>query len=87
MSSYGKLLVQILCGTSDANISFDRMCQLLDRLGFKERIQGSHHIFTKNNIKEILDLQSKGSKVKPYQVKQVRNVILKYKLEGQNDTI
>lgn len=47
---------------------------------FDERIRGSHHIFTKDGIEEILNLQPKGNKSKPYQVKQVRNVILKYKL-------
>lgn len=82
MSKYDKLLIQILSGTSDANIPFTGMCQMLYRLGFEERIKGSHHIFTKEGIVEILNLQPKGAKAKPYQVKQVRNVILKYKLGG-----
>ena len=56
---------------------------MLKRLGFDERIRGSHHIFTQNEIEEILNIQSKGNKAKPYQVKQVRNLILKYKL-GDN---
>ena len=72
-------------GASDANISFDGMCRLLCRLGFEERIRGSHHIFTKNGVEEILNLQPKEAKTKPYQVKQVRNVILKYKLGGEED--
>ncbi len=49
-------------------------------LGFDERIRGSHHIFTRDGIEEILNLQPKGSKAKPYQVKQVRRVILTYRL-------
>jgi len=61
------------------------MCQLLRRLGFEERIRGSHHIFTKEGIEEILNLQPKGSQAKAYQVKQVRAVILKYQLGGQDD--
>ncbi len=80
MSKYDKLLVQILRGTSDANISFDDLCSLLKKMGFEERIRGSHHIFTKDTIDEILNVQPKGGKAKPYQVKQVRNVIIKYKL-------
>jgi hypothetical protein len=80
MGKHEKLLIQILSGTSDANISFDGLCGLLKHLGFDERIRGSHHIFTKDGIEEILNLQPKGNKSKPYQVKQVRNVILKYKL-------
>jgi len=44
------------------------------------RVRGSHHIFFKGGIEEILNLQPKGTNAKTYQVKQVRNVILKYKL-------
>lgn len=85
MSKVDKLLIQVLRGTSDSNIPFSGLCQLLKKLGFAERIRGSHHIFTKDNIEEILNLQPKGSKAKPYQVKQVRNVIIKYKLAGNNE--
>ena len=80
MSKQQKLLLQVLSGTSDASILFDGLCGLLKYLGFDERIRGSHHIFTKDGMEEILNLQPKGNKSKPYQVKQVRNVILKYKL-------
>lgn len=80
-----KLLERILRGTSDANISFEQMCQLLRRMGFDERIRGSHHIYAKEGVEEILNLQPKGAKAKPYQVKQVRSVILKYKLGGEDD--
>lgn len=80
MGKYDKLLIQILRGTSDANISFDDLCHLLKKMGFEERIRGSHHIFTKKDVEEILNLQPKGGKSKPYQIKQIRNVIIKYKL-------
>lgn len=75
-----ELLTQILRGTSDANIPFTKLCRLLHDLGFEERIRGDHHIFTREDIEEILNLQPRGAKAKPYQVKQVRNVILKYRL-------
>ena len=80
MTRLEKILTQMLRGTSDANIEFDELRGLLRQLDFKERIKGSHHIFWKENILEILNLQSRGSKAKPYQVKQVRNINLKYKL-------
>lgn len=80
MNKHEKLLTQILSGASDTNISFDGLCGLLKHLGFEERIRGSHHIFTKDGVFEILNLQPKSGKSKPYQVKQVRNIILKYKL-------
>ena len=83
MSKHGKLLEKILQGTSDANIPFDGLCALLRHLGFAERIRGSHHIFSKDGVAEMLNLQPRGNEAKLYQVKQVRNVILKYKLGGE----
>lgn len=85
MRSRNKLLVRVLGGASDRDISFAGVCQLLHRLGFDERIRGSHHIFTKQGVQEILNLQPKDGKAKLYQVKQVRNLILKYKLAGPDD--
>jgi hypothetical protein len=80
-----KTLAQILRGTSDANIPFDGLRRVLKNLGFNERIRGSHHIFFKERVEEILNLQPKGNKAKAYQVKQVRHVILKYRLGGERD--
>lgn len=78
-----KVLERILRGDSDANIPFSGMTQLLKLLGFEERVRGSHHIFFRSGVAEILNLQPAGSKCKPYQVKQVRNVILNYRLAGE----
>ena len=83
MSKRDKLLETILRGASDANIPFEGMRRLVCRLGFEERIRGSHHIFAKDGIEEILNLQPKGAKAKPYQVKQLRNLLVKYKLGGE----
>jgi hypothetical protein len=85
MAAREKLLKKILLGTSDANIHFGQLCALLRGMGFDERIRASHHIFTREGVEEILNLQPKGANAKPYQVKQVRNVILKYKLAGSED--
>lgn len=85
MGQHEKLLLRILRGTSDANIPFDGLCQLLLHLGFQERIKGSYYIYAREGVEEILNLQSKGSKAKPYQVRQVRNMILKYKLGDLDD--
>lgn len=85
MPSADKILDAIFRGTSDANIPFAGLCGLLLSLGFQERVKGSHHIFWKDAVAEILNLQPKGSKAKPYQVKQVRAVLLKYKLGGKPD--
>lgn len=80
MSKHEKLLLKILQGGSDANISFNDLCNLLKKLGFEERVRGSHHIFRKEGIIEKINLQRDDSKAKVYQVRQVRNLILKYNL-------
>jgi hypothetical protein len=76
-----KLLQHILMKRGDENVPFDGLCQLLHRLGFQERIMGDHHIFSMTDIEEILNLQPKGAKAKPYQVKQVRNLVFRYGLK------
>ncbi len=75
-----KDILDILSGSKDQNVKFQTLKNLLISLGFNERIKGSHHIYTKLDIEEIINIQPKGNKAKPYQVKQVRNIILKYKL-------
>ena len=82
MSRLDKLIETILSGTSDSNISFSDLCRVLRQLGFSERVRGSHHIFAREAVEEILNLQPRQSKAKPYQVKQVRSLILKYRLAG-----
>ena len=67
-------------GTADAAIRFDDLCSVLDTLGFEKRIRGSHHLFRKDGVEEKINLQRDGGQAKPYQVKQVRTVILKYNL-------
>jgi virulence-associated protein VapD len=68
MTPIEKILLKVLRGTSDANIAFTDLQRLLVGLGFDERIRGSHHIFTKDGVAEILNLQPKGNKAKVYQV-------------------
>jgi hypothetical protein len=80
MGKYETILLKILSGTSDKNVLFTDVCWLLKRLHFDERIKGSHHIFTRDEIEEIINIQPKGKLAKPYQVKQIRTIILKYKL-------
>jgi predicted RNA binding protein YcfA (HicA-like mRNA interferase family) len=82
VTRHSRLLEQILTGASDANIRVSDLCSLLEELGFERRTRGSHHIFTKDGVIEILNIQPKGSKAKPYQVKQVRSILVRYKLPG-----
>ena len=82
MSKFEKIIQKVLSGSSDRNIDFNDLCNLLETLGFNNRIKGSHHIYFKAGIEEIINLQPLNNKAKPYQVKQVRDLILKYKLGG-----
>jgi len=85
MGKYQKLILKILSGMADASVSFADLCNLLKALNFEERTKGSHHVFRKEGVIEKINLQKDGSHAKPYQVKQVRNIILKYKLGGVLD--
>ncbi len=85
MSRQQKLLSKILRGTSDKNFAFDDLRFLLISLGFDERIRGSHHIYTQTDVIEILNIQPNSHQAKPYQVKQVREIVLKYKLAEDNN--
>lgn len=84
MGKYSKLKQKILLGGADKNINFQALCQLLARLGFDERIKGDHHIFTRDGVDEIINLQPKGSQAKAYQVQQIRNILVKYGLGESN---
>lgn len=85
MGQIEKLFFKILCGTQDSNVKFSELQHILDYMGFDVRIKGDHHIYTKNNVTEIINIQPIGNKAKPYQVKQIRNIILKYGLGGGID--
>jgi len=79
--SEARVLQRILSGAADQNVRFADLRRVLLDIGFDERIRGSHHIYARTGVEEILNLQpANGGKAKPYQVKQVRQVILKYKL-------
>ena len=80
MDKHQKLLEHILMRRGDANVPFAALCQLLCRLGFAERIKGDHHIFSMAGVEELINLQPKAGKAKPYQVKQVRTLVLRYGL-------
>ncbi len=85
MGKLEKVLLRILEGKYDSNITFEDIRLLLLRLAFVERIRGSHHSFRKEGIGEKPNLQRDGSKAKAYQVKQIRKILLKYGLGGKLD--
>jgi hypothetical protein len=87
MTQKDKLIGRILSGTSDKNINFNDLTGLLESYDFSCRIKGDHHIYCKEGVEEIINIQPlSNSKAKPYQVKQIRMLVLKYKLNlGSNE--
>ena len=85
MSRFGKLIQGILSGRHDNSIKFSESVNLLKALGFSVRIKGSHHIFHREDVEEIINLQPDGSKTKAYQVKQIRELIVKYRMEEKDN--
>ena len=80
MGKHEDLLARILRSEGLANVDFDNLRGLLAFLGFEERVRGSHHIFSRSGVPELLNLQPKRGKAKVYQVRQIRTVVLRHGL-------
>lgn len=80
-----KTFARVCCGTADASLRYDDVCQLLARLGFEKQVRDDHHVFIREGVAEILNLQPSGALAKPYQVGQVRDVIVRYRLAGEHE--
>ncbi len=80
MASRKRTLERVLRGDADRNIRFADLLSLLKALGFEERSRGDHHILTRPDVAEIINIQPKGGLAKPYRVRQVRNMIPRYRL-------
>jgi hypothetical protein len=80
MATIEKLMVSLMSGNHDNNIKFSDLQKILSILDFQCRIKGDHFIYSRNDINEIINIQPEGNMAKPYQVKQIRNIILKYGL-------
>ena len=81
MPSAKDILFDVISGCRDSNIRFADICKLLEELGFSCRVKGDHFIWYRDGVEEIINIQPDGSKAKPYQVKQIRQLITKYKME------
>ena len=72
-----------MSGQSDSNTDFDDLCRFVEQeLGFTPHPQnsGSHHVYAKAGIPEIIDLQPNGHEAKAYQVRQIRSLIVAHSL-------
>lgn len=67
-----------------ANVRFEEICKAAELFGFKfGGGKGSHRIFVRREIREMLNFQEVKGKAKPYQVKQFVKIIEKYNLLGE----
>jgi hypothetical protein len=81
-----ELLEKLPGGTSDANFTFAELRYILLRLGFDERIHGSHHVYRiQGQPSARAVIQPDGKNAKPYRVAQVRNAVLALKTGGTGD--
>ncbi|MDE6917369.1 MAG: type II toxin-antitoxin system HicA family toxin [Lachnospiraceae bacterium] len=86
MSQYEKIRSDILSGNCDKNISEMDMKFFLNKIGAShKRTTGSHMQYTIDNIPELINIQPKNGKIKPYQVKEIRNIVNKYRLGEVGD--
>ena len=74
-----KLLQKAL--SSPGNLRFEEACSLARAFGFQlSRVKGSHHIFARQGVPELVNLQEVGGKAKPYQVRQLLSLVERYNL-------
>lgn len=85
VTRFEKLWARLHSRFNERNFDFDDLRVVLLSLGFEERVRGSHHIFTRSGIEDIVNIQAVGHLAKPYQVRQVRAIILRYGLRGGCD--
>ena len=81
MSKTDKVKVKLLSGKGYHNFSFSELATLLSGLGFVlDRQEGSHHVWQHSKVKNSVNVQSVHGKAKPYQLRQIRDIIREYKL-------
>ena len=79
-----KLLQKLL--SNSKNIRFSDAVSGADMFGFRlDRIDGSHYIFVHPNVPELINLQNMNGKAKPYQVKQLLQIIEQYNLQMESE--
>jgi predicted RNA binding protein YcfA (HicA-like mRNA interferase family) len=80
VAQWEKTLRRVMGGQADTNVDFQDLCAMLPHVGYQAwRQHGSHHIFVHPDRPENINIQpGKSGKAKPYQVKQVRDVLRRY---------
>lgn len=67
------------------NIRFEKICRIAEAFGFQFKGgKGSHRIYLRKYINEMLNFQNVSGKAKPYQVRQLIKIIDKYNLTEED---
>jgi len=62
------------------------MVNLVEGFGFfLSRTDGSHHIFSRSDIPELINLQNVKGQAKPYQIRQFLKLVEKHALILEDD--
>jgi len=79
-----KLVQKLLSGSK--NIRFSEASSCAEAFGFRlSRITGDHHIYMHPGVPELVNLRNVGGKAKPYQVKQLLQIIERYNLQLEGE--
>jgi predicted RNA binding protein YcfA (HicA-like mRNA interferase family) len=79
-----KILEKILAGSK--NVSFTDMRRLVEAFGFRlSRVAGSHHIFIRSDVPNLVNLQEVRGEAKPYQIRQFLKLVEEYNLRLEDD--
>ena len=74
------LLDRVLTGAVE-NVAFADAQRLMEALGFELlRIRGSHHVYGRPGLRELVNLQEHRGRAKPYQLRQVAALARRYDL-------
>ena len=76
----GNFLEKLSRGDSDANLHFEDLCHFLQTKGFRMRVSGNHHIFTRTGVRERINIQRDGQHAKPYQIREIRRILARHEL-------
>ena len=78
--NYDKVIKKI--EEHNKNIKYSDFCSMLKYFGFVcKRQRGSHRLYSRLGVKELINIQNVNGEIKPYQIKQFLNIIKKYNLE------
>lgn len=76
-----KLLRRLATGAMQ-NVALADMIDLVEGFGFQQtRVRGSHRIFSRDGVPELLNIQDVGGQCKPYQIRQFLRIVERYNLE------